>query len=241
MAGEAVLAGNQAGTAIITGAAGNLGKATATCLSRAGMNLILLDLDRDAVTALVSELGEAHLALSVDLTDRDAVAACVDKAIEKYGSIDALCALAGGFSMGSDVHEAGADEWRRMHAINVDTLLSVASAVVPHMIERKAGRIVTVGAAAAVSGKAAMGPYIASKSAVMRITESMAGELKQHGIGVNSVLPSVLDTPQNREAMPKADPGNWVDPDALAEIVLFLISPQAAAVNGALIPVTGRG
>jgi NAD(P)-dependent dehydrogenase (short-subunit alcohol dehydrogenase family) len=108
------------------------------------------------------------------------------------------------------------------------------------MIAAGRGKIVNIGAVAALAGKANMGAYSASKSAVIRLTESMSAELRDKGINVNCVLPSIIDTPQNRADMPKADPLRWVGPDALAEVILFLASDAARAIHGAAIPVTGR-
>jgi NAD(P)-dependent dehydrogenase (short-subunit alcohol dehydrogenase family) len=107
------------------------------------------------------------------------------------------------------------------------------------LVARKSGRIVNVGAFAALSGKAQMGAYLASKSAVIRLTESMAAELRDAGINVNCVLPSIIDTPENRQAMPKANPAKWVAPEALADVILFLASPAARAIHGAALPVVG--
>lgn len=141
--------------------------------------------------------------------------------------------------MGEPVHETPAEVWELMLGLNTQTLLSVVKALVPGMIAQGEGRVVTVGAAAARSGVAGMGAYTASKSMVMRLTEAMAAELAGKGVTVNAVLPSIIDTPQNREAMPGADPGKWIEPKDLAAIVTFLASPEARAVNGALLPVTG--
>jgi len=110
---------------------------------------------------------------------------------------------------------------------------------VPHMLKAGGGKIVNIGAYSALSGKAEMSAYIASKSAVIRLTESMAAELRGHNINVNCVLPSIIDTPQNRAAMPKADPSKWVAPAALADVLMFLCSPAARAIHGAAIPVVG--
>ena len=123
--------------------------------------------------------------------------------------------------------------------LNVRTLLNISKAVVPHMLEKKTGKIISIGARHALSGKARMGSYSASKSAVLRLTESMAAELKSQGINVNCVLPGTIDTPENRKAMPDADTSKWVSPDSLAGIILFLTSDAARDINGAAIPVYG--
>jgi NAD(P)-dependent dehydrogenase (short-subunit alcohol dehydrogenase family) len=119
--------------------------------------------------------------------------------------------------------------------------LSIAQALVPHLVQQGGGSIVTVGATAAAKGAARMGAYGASKSALIRLTEAMAAELKDHRIRVNCVLPSIIDTPDNRAAMPESDASRWVAPQALAEVIAFLCSDAARAIHGAAIPVTGFG
>jgi NAD(P)-dependent dehydrogenase (short-subunit alcohol dehydrogenase family) len=116
--------------------------------------------------------------------------------------------------------------------------VGTARAVVPRMLAQGEGWIVNVAAGAAMHGSAGMGAYAASKSAVLRITESMSAELRDRGIHVNCVLPSIVDTPRNREDMPAADFTRWVGPDALADIIAFLASPAARALHGACVPVT---
>ena len=123
--------------------------------------------------------------------------------------------------------------------LNVRTVLHAARAVVPRMLAAGHGRIVNVGAFAAQKGAADMGAYVAAKSAVIRLTESMAAELRDKGINVNCVLPTIIDTPENRKAMPEADPARWVAPDDLASVIAFLASDAARAIHGAAVPVTG--
>jgi NAD(P)-dependent dehydrogenase (short-subunit alcohol dehydrogenase family) len=165
-----------------------------------------------------------------------AVAAAVEQAVARFGGIDAAIHLAGGFTAGQVVHEA-ADALQRMLDVNVNTMLHSAAAVVPVMRRQRRGFIVNVGAASAAKGVAGMGAYIAAKSALMRLTESMSAELRGEGINVNAVLPTVIDTPANRAAMPEADFSRWVSPSALASVIGFLASDEASAVHGAGIPV----
>ena len=226
-------------TVTITGATGNLGQAVVSAFAAAGANLVLLGRD-DAALAKVSARGAGDvLRRRADLSDPAAITAAIDAAIAQFGRIDALCNLAGGFQMGEKVHEIAADQWDFMMELNAGSVLRMSHAVVPHMLQAGGGRIVNIGAYSALSGKAQMGAYVASKSAVIRLTESMAAELRGHNINVNCVLPSIIDTPQNRAAMPKADPAKWVAPQALADVLLFLCSPTARAIHGAAIPVVG--
>ncbi|MBE2243714.1 MAG: SDR family oxidoreductase, partial [Burkholderiaceae bacterium] len=141
--------------------------------------------------------------------------------------------------MGEAVHETSDANWNFLFDINTRTLRNVARAVVPRMLAQGGGRIVTVGAASAARGLAQMGAYTAAKSAAIRLTEAMSAELRESNINVNCVLPTVIDTPENRAAMPDADPARWVAPAALADVIVFLCSDAARAVHGAALPVAG--
>jgi NAD(P)-dependent dehydrogenase (short-subunit alcohol dehydrogenase family) len=226
-------------TVIITGAAGNLGQAVAARFAAEGANLALLDLNQAALDKVPTTGAGDVLRQIADLSDTVSVSAAIGAVIARFGRIDALCNIAGGFHMGEKVHEMPADRWDFMMELNAGSVLRMAQAVVPHMLKAGGGKIVNIGANSALSGKAEMGAYVASKSAVIRLTETMAAELRSHNINVNCVLPSVIDTPQNRAAMPKADPRKWVEPAALADVLLFLCSPAARAIHGAAIPVVG--
>jgi NAD(P)-dependent dehydrogenase (short-subunit alcohol dehydrogenase family) len=223
----------------ITGAAGNLGRAVAARFASEDATLVVIDRDAERAAALAGELPGDHLGIAVDLLDAAAVKTALASAAGRIGTIDVAVALAGGFDMGPPVHETEAEAWERMHRLNIGTLLPLLAAVTPGMIARGSGKIVTVGAHAALKGVAGMGAYCAAKSAVMRATESASAELRGKGINVNCVLPTILDTPQNRAAMPKADPGKWVALEDLAAAIAFLASDDARAVHGALLPVTG--
>jgi NAD(P)-dependent dehydrogenase (short-subunit alcohol dehydrogenase family) len=142
--------------------------------------------------------------------------------------------------MGQGVHQPGfAAALDQMLDLNLRTVVHSLAAVVPAMLAQGGGVVVNVGAASAGQGAAHMGAYAASKSALARLTESLAAELKGQGVRVNAVLPSIIDTPANRAAMPDADHNRWVAPDALADVIGFLASPAARAVHGACLPVAG--
>ena len=219
---------------MLTGAAGNLGRAVAAAFSATGANLALLDLKRGGL-----QESDRQLVLETDLLNADSVQLAVDKAVQRFGGIDVLCNIAGGFRMGAAVHELSDRGWNFMLDVNARTVLNMARAVVPVMLKAGSGKIVNIGAFAAQKGAAQMGAYIASKSAVIRLTETMAAELREKNINVNCVLPTIIDTPENRKAMPDADPSRWVAPQALAEVIRFLASDAARAVHGAALPVTG--
>jgi len=224
---------------LITGATGNLGRAVSEAFMAEGARLVLVGSRPDSLERAFPGLAPRHLKLAADLGDEADAARAVAEAERVCGRIDALCALAGGFHMGEAVHQMPSSTWDQMMRINVATLTNVVKAAVPGMIARGSGRIVTVGANSAMKGAPHMAAYTASKSTVMRLTEAMAGELRGHGINVNGVLPSTIDTPENREAMPKADPAKWVAPADLAAVIAFLCSDNARAMHGALVPVVG--
>ena len=220
---------------LITGAAGNLGRAAEAVFAAEGAETILLDIKMEFLTsAYPGSMANRHL-VAADLGNLESVTS----ALAQFPRIDIVCAIAGGFTMGEPVHGLSDAAWDQMLGINAISMLNTIRAVVPRMIEAKFGKIVTIGAASAQRGPAYMSAYAASKSIVMRLTESMAAELKDQGINVNGVLPVTLDTPQNRAAMPDFDPRKFVMPTSIAEVMAFLASPAARDLNGVLIPVTG--
>ena len=225
-------------TAMITGAAGNLGRAVVDAFGSRGANLVLLVRDAAQAATVFGAENDRLAFVTADLLNGEQVEAAVSKAVERFGGVDVLCNLAGGFRMGRPVHETTDSDWEFLLDINGRTLLHMARPVVPLMLKR-GGKIVNVGAAAAQKGAAQRGAYIASKSAVIRLTESMAAELRTHNINVNCVLPTIIDTPENRKAMPDADPAKWVAPGDLANVILFLASDASRAIHGAAIPVSG--
>ena len=230
---------------IVTGARGNLGQAVTRAFAAAGARLALVDRSGPGrVSAVFPELGDdaaRYLVVAADLTDPQSVAGMVAQVSAHFGRIDGLVNTAGGFRAGSPVHELDLATWDFMLNLNARTVLLASRAAIPHLIAAGGGRIVNIGAKAGLAGGANSSAYSVSKSAVLRLTESMAAELKEHNINVNAVLPGTIDTPQNRADMPKADPTRWVAPEALADVILFLCSDAARAVTGALIPVYGLG
>jgi NAD(P)-dependent dehydrogenase (short-subunit alcohol dehydrogenase family) len=226
-------------TVMVTGAAGNLGQALAAAFAAQGARLVLLDRQLDSLRTAFGDEGADRLFVPVDLLDTQQVAAALAAALGRFGRVDVLCNLAGGFRMGETVHETTDSSWDFLQDINVRTLLNMVHGVVPHMLESGGGKIVNVGAFAAQKGVAQMGAYCAAKSNVIRLTETMAAELREQNINVNCVLPTIIDTPENRAAMPDADPSRWVAPQDLASVIVFLASDAANAVHGVALPVTG--
>jgi NAD(P)-dependent dehydrogenase (short-subunit alcohol dehydrogenase family) len=224
---------------VITGAAGNLGRAVTDAFSSARARVALIDISVSSLTDQSSATRSGSLTIAADILDRKSVFDAIDAVLHAFGKIDVLCNLAGGFRMGPPVHETPPDSWRFLMDLNATSIINLSAAVVPAMIANRRGKIVNVAAQAGLTGKAGMGPYSASKSAVIRLTESMSAELKESGINVNCVMPSIIDTPQNRADMPTAEFARWVTPAALAETILFLSSDSARAIHGAAVPVYG--
>ncbi len=227
-------------TAIVTGASGNLGRAVAQYFYDRQYQLVLVDHGEDGLKKAFSSWDSSRTLFSAtNLLDAQDTQLMASRAIERFGQIDVLCNLVGGFLAGPTVAGTPEADWQKQYALNVLTVLHGVQAVVPHMEKRNYGKIINVGAYAANHGVANMGAYIAAKSAVIRMTESMGLEQREKGINVNCVLPTVIDTPQNRQAMPDADPKRWVAPAQIADVIGFLASDAASAVFGAAVPVNG--
>ena len=221
---------------VVTGGFGTVGRALAERLLADGARVALLD----RAPAPASGLPAVALALGgVELADEQSCQAAYGQVREALGGIDGIVNVAGGFTW--ETVEGGAlASWDRMYDTNLRTAVASCRAALPHLLARGAGRIVNVGAAAAHKAGMGMGAYAASKAGVARLTEALAEELKDRGVTVNAVLPSIIDTPANRADMPDADASRWVAPAQLAAVVAFLLSSDAAAVTGACIPVNGR-
>ena len=230
----------QGKTIVVTGAFGALGVVVAVAATERGASVAALDIGPAPPAPLAERLGGKALLLgAVDLSSLEGTTKAMAAVKQKFGRLDALLNIAGGFQW-ETVEDGKPDAFDRMFALNLKTALNATKAALPYLIESGAGRIVNVGAQSALHAASGFGPYAASKSAVHRLTESLADELKLKGVTVNAVLPSIIDTPANRRDMPKADFSRWVSPADLAGVILFLASDEARAVTGALIPVSGQ-
>jgi NAD(P)-dependent dehydrogenase (short-subunit alcohol dehydrogenase family) len=224
---------------LVTGAFGALGQVVARHLADQGRHLALVDAAPAAPPALAQDLPDALLLPAADLGQPAGAQQAVAAVLERWGRVDGLVNIAGGFRW-ETLADGSATTWQQMFALNVLTAVHCCQAVLPAMLAQGSGRIVNVGAAAASKAAAGMGAYTAAKSGVLRLTEALAEETKTQGLNVNAVLPSILDTPANRREMPDADFSRWVAPQALAEVITFLLSDGARAITGAALPVTGR-
>jgi NAD(P)-dependent dehydrogenase (short-subunit alcohol dehydrogenase family) len=216
---------------VVTGGFGTLGRAIGARFRDVGNKVVRIDAARSAPDA------EATLDIAgIDITDEHQAMLAIDRVTSEIGAPAVLVNVAGGF-VWETMADGAMTSWERMYQLNVTTALLMTRAVLPFMRHGgKGGRIINIGALAALRATTGMGAYAASKAALHRLTESTAEEVAGKGITVNAILPSIIDTPANRADMPDADTSTWVAPAAIADIAWFLASEDARAINGALIP-----
>jgi NAD(P)-dependent dehydrogenase (short-subunit alcohol dehydrogenase family) len=219
----------------VTGAFGALGTVVMRAVVAAGASAagIARAPDGDAP----AQLRGFVLFGGADISD-DLVAKTTLRAVaQKLGGLDALVNIAGAFRWGR-VADNGRDIWEQMHRANLLTAVNATRAALPLLSAN--GRVIYIGAAGAVKAGAGMGPYAASKMGVAKLAEALAEEVKDRSITVNAILPSIIDTPANRAGLPDADFSRWVQPQQIADLIVFLLSDRASAITGALIPIVGR-
>lgn len=229
---------------LVTGAAGHLGLAVAQAFGQAGATLVLTDRGANRLAGFFPELVQdtRHwLKDGMDLTDEAVVKAFAAEVYVRYGKMDVLVNTVGGYHGGTPVQKTPLETWDLMFDINARTAFNTCKAVSPFMLAQGGGKIINIGGRAALSGSRGMAAYSASKAAVVRLTESLAAELKDADINVNCILPGTIDTPEYRAENQFADFNRWVTPEALADVILFLASPAARGIHGAAIPVYGKG
>ncbi len=230
--------------AIVTGASAALTGAIAPALLDAGATVVVTYRRESDLAKLRENAGitpNAKLSgIMLDLTDEEAVSRAYAGIAEQHGGIDFLINVAGGFGGGKPVHETPWSLWQQQLDLNLKTAVLSCQAAVPHMLTRGGGAIVNVGTRTATQPAAKLAAYAASKRAVIQVTESLAVELRDQNITANIILPSTIDTPENRQGDPTAKDGRWVKPEDIARVVLFLVGPDARIISGASIPVYGK-
>jgi NAD(P)-dependent dehydrogenase (short-subunit alcohol dehydrogenase family) len=226
--------------ALVTGGTGALGQAITVTLLETGATVAIPYAVPEERAALESRLAPEQRArvhaLPADVTEEAAFAKFVQTVRERYGRVDALVNVVGGFADG-DLVSTPLAEWERMMKLNLTSVVIACRAVLPGMIAARSGRIVNIASRAVVPPQGGFIAYTVSKAAVITLTQAVAQEVKPHHVTVNAVLPSTMDTPANRRAMPDADRSGWVSTQDVASVVAFLLSERAAAVSGAAIPV----
>ena len=225
---------------VITGGFGNLGRVTAQVIAALGAKVALIAHGAAAdAQSLALDPASTIVTGGVDLGDATAAQRAIDTIAAKWGRLDGLVNIAGGFRW-ETVADGDIETWDQMYGTNVRTAFNASKAAIAHLVASGAGRIVNIGAGAGIKAGAGMGAYGASKAGVLRLTEALAEELKDRYVTVNAIMPSIIDTPQNRADMPNADVTRWVKAEEVAAVIAFLLSAKAQAVTGAAIPVTGR-
>jgi NAD(P)-dependent dehydrogenase (short-subunit alcohol dehydrogenase family) len=230
---------------IVTGACGSVGRGAVKALADAGACLALVDRDANKIADIINnDLGgntECYKGFPADLNDPDEVENMLKHVIEQFTDLDGLVHTVGGFAMGDPVHSANIDVFDKMMTLNARILYLVAGRVAKYMVDNeKQGTITAVLARSGKAGSKTQAAYTASKAAATRIVESMALELRDHGIRVNGVSPSIVDTPPNRDSMPNADFDKWVKPSEIGDLMVYLASDNASAITGANIEISGR-
>ena len=220
---------------VVTGAFGALGATVAGTLRGFGARVAEVDF---APTPAGKGSGDLLFG-GRDLADPKIADALMAQIVQSAGRLDGLVNIAGGFQW-EKLEGGSVDTWDAMYRMNLRTCVAACSAALPHLASSGHGRIINIGALGAVKAAAGMAAYAASKAGVAKLTESLADELKDRGVTVNALLPSIIDTPRNREDMPGSEFDRWVKPAALGDIIAFLLSDAAAIITGALIPVAGR-
>jgi NAD(P)-dependent dehydrogenase (short-subunit alcohol dehydrogenase family) len=230
--------------AVISGAGGNLGLAVVRRLHAENVKLALIDRNEDRLrqTLRGEHIDDGGVLVGpVDLTKKTEIDPFIDKVATTFGKIDILVHTAGGYKPGAPVHEMDEGLWNFLIDLNLKIAFLLGGAVARCMIEKGTqGRLINISGRAALGGGATISAYSAAKAGLLRLTESMSAELLDRGITVNAIMPSTIDTPQNRQSSPNEDFSKWVSPDSLADVIAFLASDGARDISGAAIPVYGR-
>ncbi len=221
-------------TVVVTGAAGALGQAVAQYFRDEGARLALIDRDDTHLRAAFPGLAddERHGLFAADVTSEASMQAAVARIIARFQRVEVLVHVAGGFEMGEPVHGLTRASWERMMDLNAWSFVTATHDLIPHMLQHGQGRVIAVSARAAERGQATMAAYGASKSALQRLVEALSNEVAARGISVNSIAPTIMDTPANRHAMPQADRSTWVPTAMAARAIGFLASEQGGWVHG---------
>jgi NAD(P)-dependent dehydrogenase (short-subunit alcohol dehydrogenase family) len=226
--------------AVVTGGAGALGQAVTTRLLADGATVCVpveFAEDADRLRQAVPNADRGRLVLdTVDVTDLDAMTRLAAGVAERHGRIDVLVTIVGGFAGGALV-ETDRATWDRMLAVNLTSTFVATRAVVPHMVTAGRGRVVTIASRAVVPPAGGFIAYTTAKAGVIAFSQALAHEMRPHGITVNCILPSTMDTPANRAAMPDSDRTGWVPVDAVADAVAFLVRDESAHLTGTLLTV----
>jgi len=226
--------------AIISGSTGALGTVVTQTFLAAGAKVVALYSRESSLETLKSKVTQELVAIKTDVLNEASVQEMVKEVLENHGRIDILINLVGGFLGGVSIVETSEEQWDKMMNLNLKSVFFNCRNILPVMIKQKSGRIITIGAKGGVKAVSGMSAYSASKAGLINFTEALAEEGREQNITANVVIPSIIDTSDNRKAMPDAKFENWVKPEMIAETILFLCSDAANEISGAVIPVYGK-
>jgi NAD(P)-dependent dehydrogenase (short-subunit alcohol dehydrogenase family) len=229
--------------AIITGGTGALGRAVVSAFIEEGSKVVctyIIDEELSHYSSSLTENQRSNLVfVQADVTKEKSVAEVVQKTLERFGRVDVLVNIVGGFTY-AKIIDTDEKTWDSMMNINLKSTFLCSKAVLPQMIKQNYGKIINVSSRPGLKGSSGVGAYAASKAAVMNLTETIADEVGDYEINVNAILPSTIDTPANRKSMPDADFSKWVKPEEIARVITFLASDDSRSISGAGIPVYGK-
>jgi len=228
---------------LVTGAGGGLGPAVVRVFADEGARLILTSRRQQELEAVAAELvldPERTLLVAANITDPAGVAQVVQATYDRFGAIDVVIHVAGGYTAGKAVPEIDLETWQVFLTLNLSSAFFVARAVLPSMLERGSGKLVFISSKGGSQPQANQAAYGASKGGLEMFVRDLAEEARPHGINVNAVAPSIIDTPANRKANPEADYTIWVQPESLAGVIHFLASDAARDIHGAIVPVYSK-
>jgi NAD(P)-dependent dehydrogenase (short-subunit alcohol dehydrogenase family) len=227
-------------TIVVAGGTGALGASVSRAFLASGARVIATYVKQEEYDALAKQAGEGFTGAALDVTNESAVAKFVAETESKFGAIDALVIAVGGYAGGKNLWETDSATYDLMLSLNLRAAFVMARAILPGMIRKNNGAIVNVASKAGYGHAAGAAMYAASKAGVLALFDSLADEVKPYNINVNSIVPSIMDTPANRRAMPKADFDIWPKTDDIAKVIMYLCSEEARVIHGAAVPVSGR-
>jgi NAD(P)-dependent dehydrogenase (short-subunit alcohol dehydrogenase family) len=228
---------------MVAGGTGGLGRAVSMAFLNQDAKVVVTYRNQKEFASLQSEAGIHASSLQgerVDVTDIAAIEQLVESVVAKHGRLDVLVNTVGGYAGGIKLWELDPGVFDRMLALNLRAGFALSRAAVAPMLRQKRGAIVNVAAKASYDHAAGAAAYAASKAAALAMIDSLAADTKGTGVRVNTILPSIIDTEANRNAMPDADFTNWPKPEDIASVILFLCSDDAKVIHGAAIPVFGK-
>lgn len=229
-------------TVLVAGGTGALGASVTRAFLATGARVIATYRVKEEYDALIAEAGKSAglTGENVDVTDEAAVAQFVGGVEKQYGAVDALVITVGGYAGGKPIWESDLSTLEKMLSLNLRAAFVMARGVLPGMIRQNRGAIVNIASKAAYGSSPGAAAYAASKAGVLALFDSLAEEVKPYNINVNSIVPSIMDTPANRRAMPKADFSVWPKTSEIAKVIVYLCSEDARVIHGAAVPVYGR-